>query len=344
MQHKKLLIPAQKVIRKLPENYRQDDELYFAAQFENETPDVFLIDFRNVNVSVAGTVFSFLHTFALSVKEDFVKKLNWVYVLYNLLTRQKQAALPDQKHVLFFNNLSECYYHWMTEAVPRLFLVKDHLEDRKILLPESYRGFQLKSLKAFGITEAQVTFIGKKEYYQVQNLLMPSFAGKEQTYNKKLLQELGSYYLKEVTKATVQKPFDTSRIYVKRKATSIRHVINEDEVVACLKSFGFKDIFFEDYSFEEQVQLASEARQLISIHGAGLTNMLFMNKGTQVLEFRKEKEKGYLHYFTLADALELRYYYQFCQPEDETKASKDANILVDIELLKRNVELMLTQE
>lgn len=344
MQHKRLLIPAQKVVRKLPANFRQEDELYFAAQFENSTPDVFLVDFQNVNVSVAGTVFYFLHTFVLSVKEDFVKKLNWVYVLYNLLTRKKKTVSPDEKYLLFFNNLSECYYHWMTEAVPRLFLLKDQLNGIKILLPESYRGFQMKSLKVFGIAEAQVTFMKINEYYQVPNLLMPSFVGKEQTYNKKILRELSAYYLKEIAKANIQKPLDASRIYVKRKATSIRHVVNEEEVVTCLRSFGFKDIFFEDFSFEEQVKLASEVRQLISIHGAGLTNMLFMNQQTQVLEFRKEKEKGYLHYFTLADALDIRYYYQFCKPEDDTKASKDANILVDIELLKRNVELMLNQE
>jgi hypothetical protein len=47
--------------------------------------------------------------------------------------------------------------------------------------------------------------------------------------------------------------------------------------------FDFQTIYAEDLSFEQQVKICSRARHLVSNHGAGLTNMLFMPQGASVL-------------------------------------------------------------
>ncbi len=59
----------------------------------------------------------------------------------------------------------------------------------------------------------------------------------------------------------------------------------------------------------EQIHLFNSVKWLVSIHGAGLTNMIFMNKGCHILELRNKDDKDNNCYFSLASAVGLNYYY-----------------------------------
>jgi capsular polysaccharide biosynthesis protein len=105
--------------------------------------------------------------------------------------------------------------------------------------------------------------------------------------------------------------------------------------------FNFRVVRTEDHSFAEQVRIASRARYLISNHGAGLTNMLFMNHGANVLELRHTTDRINNCYFTLASALNLKYFYQSCEPQKPGEDAHTADLKVDARALRANLELML---
>ena len=65
-----------------------------------------------------------------------------------------------------------------------------------------------------------------------------------------------------------------------------------------LIELGFDIIQFEDFSFAEQVKIAFNSKVLVSLHGAGLTNMLFMDKGNYVVELRQENDQINNCYFS----------------------------------------------
>ena len=90
-------------------------------------------------------------------------------------------------------------------------------------------------------------------------------------------------------------------------------------MIEVLRAFNFRIVRTEDYSFAEQVRLAAGARYLVSNHGAGLTNILFMRPGSSVLELRHATDCINNCYFTLASALNLKYFYQTCQPKTPLK-------------------------
>ena len=120
-----------------------------------------------------------------------------------------------------------------------------------------------------------------------------------------------------------------------------------------------------DLSFKEQVSIVFHAKCLISNHGAGLTNMLFMEADTAVLEFRHYEDTHNNCYFSLASALNIKYFYQTCQsdysinsntPREIQKWSKKdytladfnnwteythSNITVDLKKLELNLSSML---
>ena len=43
-------------------------------------------------------------------------------------------------------------------------------------------------------------------------------------------------------------------------------------------------IYFEDYTVADQIRIVKNATQIIGIHGAGLVNINFCRKGTNILE------------------------------------------------------------
>jgi capsular polysaccharide biosynthesis protein len=75
-----------------------------------------------------------------------------------------------------------------------------------------------------------------------------------------------------------------NRIYLSRRSYPRRILHNESEIEDTLRSIGFSIIDPADYSYKEQVAIFRKARTIVSPHGAGLTNLLFCEPGTRVLE------------------------------------------------------------
>ena len=55
-------------------------------------------------------------------------------------------------------------------------------------------------------------------------------------------------------------------------------------MLAVLTEFGFQSVALESLSIQQQAALLSQAQIVISAHGSGLTNLVFCNSGTQVIE------------------------------------------------------------
>jgi capsular polysaccharide biosynthesis protein len=115
--------------------------------------------------------------------------------------------------------------------------------------------------------------------------------------------------------------------------------MNEQEIKQIVKKLGFEIHYFEDYSFEEQLKLITECRYLVSIHGAGLTNILFMKNGTNVMEFKMKEDYINGCYYSLANSLNINYYYLLC--EGNNPIAQDADFIIDIEKFTIAIEQML---
>ena len=66
------------------------------------------------------------------------------------------------------------------------------------------------------------------------------------------------------------------KIYISRQLASVRKIKNEDDVIKILINYGFHILKAEELNFWDQIRLFSNCKHLISIHGAGLTNCIFI--------------------------------------------------------------------
>jgi capsular polysaccharide biosynthesis protein len=58
-----------------------------------------------------------------------------------------------------------------------------------------------------------------------------------------------------------------------------RGVLNEEEFHSYLIKYGFAIIRLENYSIDEQINIFMNAKFIIGVHGAGLTNIIFSKPG-----------------------------------------------------------------
>lgn len=337
-----VLRPETIATRKLPANFNQEDLGLFQHELERVIPQTKLIELQNVGVSADGVLFQrgkiLSESFAFSAnRENWRRRSRLRFIANNYLFRRRRRF--EQAGVWVVDDWSGGYFHWLADVLPRLLTVRKQLKDWVLLLPYQFKNLKFveASLKPFALKS--IEYINASEVLFCPKLMMPTHTAPSGQHNEALIREVGNLLVQFYENENGQ-PFG-EKVYLSRSLALKRRLLNEDEVIEVLREFDFRIIRPEEYSFAEQVQIASQARYLMSNHGAGLTNTLFMSPGASVLELRHAADRINNCYFTLASALNLNYFYQSCEPENRVEDPHTANLKVNTAALRANVKLLL---
>lgn len=225
------------------------------------------------------------------------------------------------------------YFHWLTEVGQKLELIKkSELEKVPILIPNSLA--QLPFIREFVAHFSNYNFRVLKGYETIviRSLSIPQLNIKTGNYHAELIRK---FYQPE------ERSSNELKIFIKRN-TKDRSLTNYAELEPLLLEKGFQVVDTGNMSLNEQMHLFANTNVLVAVHGAGLTNMLFMKHGSMVLELRKKGDGQNNCYFSLASALGLNYYYQLCDTDNPEALTQHSNFHVDIEKLRKNIELLVT--
>ena len=96
------------------------------------------------------------------------------------------------------------------------------------------------------------------------------------------------------------------KIFIDRQAALTRKTLNHDEVYNYFKKEGFLFVKLEDLSLSEQIKIFKEAECIVGVHGAGMVNIAFCQKGTKILEIMPPL-CATSAYWKLANAMDLKY-------------------------------------
>ena len=186
---------------------------------------------------------------------------------------------PSVTPAIIHSGWASGYYHWLTEALPRALVLKDQFPNAIPLLPiDVYSGF-LPSLKALGFERVIPYPDGKAaKCDRIVITECPKFFGTTSPILLRRVREeifrnhgIGAMHASEI-------------VYVSRARARGRRVLNEECIFDLLGRYGGRIVNFEDYSFEDQVKIMSSCKIFVGIHGAGLSNMMFMPPGGVVIE------------------------------------------------------------
>jgi capsular polysaccharide biosynthesis protein len=253
-----------------------------------------------------------------------------LYALKHILL-SKKVNLKDEKYLIIHNFWSQGYHHWLAEALLKLIVFDADYHDFTLLLPTAYPKFATQSVSRFKFKD--IIYLEKQHIYHITKAVIISNP-KSGFFSNEHIQKVKDFYI-----TSSPKPF--RKIYISRRNEKLRKIVNEEDVYPLLLKKGYEIVEPHLLSFDQQVTMFSEAVEIISIHGAALTNIIFMQPGTKVIELYRELEtadKMNLCYYRLAEAAKLDYNIFFLNIAVRNKDIDRSNLIID----KNDFELILT--
>lgn len=226
------------------------------------------------------------------------------------------AKLPplhffDGKVVVLAGLTNHVYFHWMLDVLPRWELLRlSNLDFSEVdyFVVDNRLPFQRETLDKLQIPENKQINISQISHLQATQLIVPSFPGCVAWMSNWTCTFLKKLFLKTIDVNVLQRKNNKKRIYVTRKLAKSRRIINEDVIFNILASLGFESVILESLSVTEQAVLFSQAEFIVSPHGSGLTNLVFCQPGTKVIELFSPNYV-YHCYWWVSNLVGLDYYY-----------------------------------
>lgn len=184
------------------------------------------------------------------------------------------------------------YWHWISEVLCRLAILDlSNIEYDYLCIPQ-YDHFMKKSIELWGINPKKIIALPNNPNLciQAENLIIPSLIGRNNSTGALLScyahKELISYVrnkLLSAARACSTKKF-AEKIFISRKDTPIRNILNEDDVFALLQSHGFERYELSTLSMQDQIMLFHHAKIIVAPQGTCLANTIFCKPETKVFE------------------------------------------------------------
>jgi len=253
----------------------------------------------------------------------------------------------DQTYLVIHHSWFTNYYHWICEGIPRLWQVKKQLHEMVLLFPDELNNIEFvrESLRPFRFKN--VVAIDTCQCLSVKNLCLPPIKPVCDSYDSRVMNDIREFYRAYNAANRLSNLTFGKKLFLSRCKSARRNISNNAEVEELVTRFGFTVIYNEDLSFWDQLSVYSNANCLVSAHGAGLTNMIFMEANSSIVELYKRKSNSNdwhsFAYWYLADTLQFKYYQHSCEPIDPGEHFLTADINVDIEKLEQTL-IQLTQD
>lgn len=273
---------------------------------------------------------------------------------------------PESKknYALVYDDWSAAnYYHWMIEALPRLLMVQNKFPDAVLIVPEPAPEYITLTLAIMQYTCLYTLHRHPGSVLKVKKLVLPELVYYEEkeenvsAQDKKISkghaeirpgampfnyqqEELIKVVRNKLMVAYRDKPvIPSKRIYISRSRQKYRQLVNEQQLLPFLASNGFEIKYFEDMKFMEQIDMLFNTVVFVSVHGSNMVNILFMQKGSRVIELMNE---NYLNdaYYLLSSTFQLPYYAVPCKMADASiNISDDSVKLNDADLVADTASL-----
>jgi capsular polysaccharide biosynthesis protein len=326
------------VKRASPQNIVSKDEYLFSNEYQREINRTRLLKLHYVFCTAEGFIISIFPPRVISRKRLSIA--DRVYVVKKVISRKLLCNLKNETYTFAFDQWTEGYFHWLLDFLPKILIAQKELSDVSLMLPVKFRNILYQdSLKVLGIKN--IYFFEENKTVFLRTLIYPHSTTPTGNYNPEIIIKLRNLFHEHFLSISLQAH---KRIYISRSKSAKRRLNNEKSIIKILKANKFEVVFTEELSLAEQLNMAANARIIISNHGAGLSNILFMKPGNFVMEIRHMNDAHNNCYFTLASAMNLKYYYFLAEPQEDRENIHTANLIVDPIRFQKELSEMLEHE
>jgi hypothetical protein len=242
----------------------------------------------------------------------WIKKLileeSTVWPVSKLLKWEPTPFLSEKVKNISVNLPDNGYYHFVIEDLPRFFEVfRNQRFDQVIIGSKS--SYILETL----------------DFLKIENFIVKKYPVRcdELVFSEKniggIFSKLDHAELKNFSNKI--KPSSKDQILFidrknKQKGFIERGLKYADVITNLFKSFGAKIVYLEDFSLIEQISLFKSAKLVVGFHGAGLANMVWIDRSVKIFEITENRITSHFehiasiceHEYTMLKASELAKY------------------------------------
>jgi len=333
-------------------------------------PNIDLLEGENIVVDINGAIWDsrdrlFLYQHEYSESRVIGRLLNSQPTLQDWITEPKQSlkrsvrslrgkkdykykSLPENlKYVYVADSRSQInFYHWFIDSMVRILAAEISTSKSMILLSEKQMNcaYVTESLEAIGIGLDRLVPMIPSELYRIDNFQYVTGA----IFSTGACSSPGIKILRN--RLVISGVFSNS-IYLARRSSLGRKIINETVFLETLSKFGIQTIYPEDYTLMELRVMLGSTKLMISVYGAALAHLIFLPTGSCVIEIAPDnfitKTPAYWgsnyqakyagdYYYSLACASDVSYCIIPAKARDGVSAV-DSNIEIDIGLLTKTL-------
>ena len=237
------------------------------------------------------------------------------------------------------------FFHWLFDVLPRIGIVekKINLNEIDYFLCPNLNKWQLETLNLLGIKNSQCLSSVKYRHIKSDQIIVTTHPWQ---ISKNVLKDIEnlpiwiSEWLRNKFLNIKSNKIFPKKIYIDRSDSqsnlkNFRYIVNEKELMDFLKKKNFTIIRLSDLNFEEEVKLFNEVEIAVGLHGAGLTNLVWCNKNSKVIELKSKYTTKV--YGNLAAQNKINYKALQYKPKETFVADHYGSIEVDLDELEKNL-------
>ena len=275
-------------------------------------------------------------TFANLFKRDDDNSINHFYskdFFKNFEDKKNNFKLIEDCIVLG-SSPSDNYFSNLIHFLPRIFFINDKKINLTIHrnLSNKFRQF-IESICILRGIEVSFTFLDDG-FYNFNNSSIPEFF----TVKKSI--KILKFFLENIL-TNIKVPEFKSKIYIRREDANYRKILNEADLISKLRKLEFEIINPQHFEILEQMKIFSNADLIIAAHGSNLSNIIFCQKGTKIIEIGPELNNLYeqniaKRYKNIASILNLEFQTIKADSVDVIKHSEISTKYIHAKILKNS--------
>jgi hypothetical protein len=232
------------------------------------------------------------------------------------------------------------YWHWTVELLPKIPLLESlgikASEVTAFVVNLAGAAYEAETLSDLLPRGAQIIPSTKRLHISADRLIAFSSAPHRHDFHPHAIVWLNGMRPRHNCKK--------AKIYVTRGSARKRRILNEYQLIPALVPLGFEVCDPAKLSVREQRALFQQANIVVGCHGAGLTNLVWCERGTCVVEIHAPGDPG-LFYWRVCEILGLNYHPVFGVRRKGRRASRslDDDFVVEVAALRMLLETILDE-
>jgi len=268
-----------------------------------------------------------------------------------LLNFAQAKELDVEKCILISSRGSENYFHWLLEILPKLSLIDlcKEYDTVPLLVPEDLPKQYFEALGyVLGESNRPLLLMDRKDILTVNELIVPSslsfmpfdyVAGAKPSFRDSIIHVAAIEYLREKVLSEPNIIQGHRKLYLSRRGAKYRKLVNDRAIEQLFLDNGFEIAFPEYLTFDEQVELFSEAGFIAGPAGAAFANIIFSPPNARIFILVSREEVNYYLFSSIADAAGQDLIYITGEPiEGSHKISYHRDYEIDLSKVKDIIE------